>query len=188
MTRYYHYPETGFGGLTRRVGLKPIIAAVNGFAYGGGFELALNSDIVLASTSASFRLPDVMRGTAAMQGAFPRLVRTFGMQRASLIALTGYELSAQEAADWGLVAKVVAPDNLKAEATRLASMITRMSPDSVIVSRAGLREAWDESSVERATQQTHYRWADWLMRGENVREGMSAFAERRQPSWKGSRL
>ena len=115
------------------MGLKPVIAAVNGFAYGGGFELALNSDIVLAASHASFRLPDVMRGTAAMAGAFPRLVKTLGMQRASLLALTGYEVSAREACDWGLVAKVVQADKLVEEALTMGELIASMSPDSVIV-------------------------------------------------------
>lgn len=186
--RHHSYPSSGFGGMTRRVGLKPIIAAVNGFAFGGGFELALNADIILASTNASFRLPDVLRGTSALQGALPRLVRTLGMQRASLVALSGYEVNAKEAAEWGLVAKIVEPENLRDEAVKLGSMIASMSPDSVIVSRAGLREAWDEGSVERAAQKTEQRWGEWLMGGENVREGMMAFAEKRIPRWKASRL
>ena len=185
--RHYDYPSGGFGGLTRRVGLKPVIAAVNGFAHGGGFELALNADIVLASSNATFRLPDVLRGTAAIQGAFPRLVRNLGMQRASFVALTGHEINAQEAVEWGLAIKVV-QDDVVAEAVRLGGLIASLSPDSVIVSRQGLREAWDEGSVERATQKTGTRWREWLMNGENAREGMTAFAEKRKPNWKASRL
>ena len=73
------YPTNGFGGLTSRFGKKPIISAVNGHAHGAGFEIALNSDIVLASPNATFRLPDVMRGTAALTGAFPRMCASFGM-------------------------------------------------------------------------------------------------------------
>ena len=190
LQRYHAYPSSGFGGMTRRVGLKPIIAAVNGHAAGGGFELALNADLTIASSNAKFRLPDVMRGTAALQGAFPRLVRNVGMQRASLIALTGYEVSATEAVDWGLAIKAVnsaGSEGVVKEAIRMASLIASMSPDSVVVSRQGLREAWDEASVERAIQKTEKRWSEWLMGGENAMEGMKAFAERRPPRWK-SRL
>ena len=101
--RKARYPTTGFAGLTRRVGRKPMIAAVNGHAHGGAFEIALNSDLVLASTNADFRLPDVLRGTAAIRGAFLGMCRTFGLQRANLLALTTYNLSAEEAKTWGLV-------------------------------------------------------------------------------------
>lgn len=182
------YPSTGFAGITRRVGKKPIIAACNGHAHGGGFEIALNSDIVLASPNADFRLPDVLRGTAALAGAFPRLCRTIGLQRANLIALTAYTLSAQEALQWGLVQKIVPLEDLVKEAVKMAAMIASMSPDSVIVSRAGIREAWETASVERATQLTADTYAHRLMGGENVKEGLLAFRERREPRWVPSKL
>jgi enoyl-CoA hydratase/carnithine racemase len=186
------YPPTGFGGLTRRVGRKPIIAAVNGHAHGGGFELALNADLVLASPNADFCLPDVKRGTAALMGALPRLVRTFGLQRANLIALTGYVLPAHEARDWGLVCKVVQGGNeeLVREAVAMAKGIAACSPDSVMVSRAGVRQAWENESsgVEEATRVTERKWAEKLMTGENAREGMMAFAQKREPKWKPSKL
>ncbi|RDW80762.1 hypothetical protein BP5796_05460 [Coleophoma crateriformis] len=182
------YPNSGFAGLTRRVGKKPIICACNGYAHGGGFEIALNSDIVIASTNAEFRLPDVLRGTAAMAGAFPRICRNFGLQRAMLLALTAYTLKADEAMQWGLVQKVVPAESLIGEAIEMASLISSMSPDSVVVSRAGVREAWETGSVERATQLTGAMYAEKLMGGENVKEGLKAFAERRQPKWVPSKL
>jgi enoyl-CoA hydratase/carnithine racemase len=92
-----HYPDSGFAALTNRKGKKPIISAVNGHAYGGGMEIALNSDLVIASENATFSLPDVKRGTAALEGGLPRLSKLFGLQRAMLIALTGYVLGVQEA-------------------------------------------------------------------------------------------
>ncbi|SLM40752.1 carnitinyl-dehydratase [Lasallia pustulata] len=187
-TARLNYPSTGFAGLSRRVGRKPIIAACNGHAHGGGFEVVLNSDIVLASPNADFRLPDVLRGTAALAGAFPRLCRTFGLQRANLIALTAYTLSAEEAQQWGLVQRIVPLGDLVLEAVRMAGLIASMSPDSVIVSRAGIREAWKTASVERATQITGDAYADRLMGGENVKEGLLAFGEKREPRWVPSKL
>jgi enoyl-CoA hydratase/carnithine racemase len=182
------YPPTGFGGLTRRIGKKPIIAAVNGHAHGGGFEIALNADIVLCSPNANFRLPDVLRGTAALMGAFPRICRNFGLQRANLLALTAYTLRAEEAREWGLVARVVEGSKLVEEAVQFAVTIAGMSPDSIVVSRAGVREAWENGSVERATQITAEMYGEKLMSGENVKEGLAAFAEKREPKWVPSKL
>ncbi|MCJ1304022.1 hypothetical protein MMC08_006834 [Hypocenomyce scalaris] len=176
-----NYPPTGFAGLTRRIGKKPIIAACNGHAHGGGFKIIPNSDIVLASPNATFRLPDVLRGTAALAGAFPRLCRTLGLQRANLIALTAYTLGAEEALQWGLVQRIVPPGELVMEAVKMAAGVAAMSPDSVVVSRAGIREAWETGSVEGATRVTAEAFAERLMGGENVREGLLAWREKREP-------
>lgn len=191
--RYHTYPQTGFGGLSRRVGRKPVIAAVNGHAQGGGVELILNSDIALAAKHAILRLPDGMRGTAAIQGALPRLARIVGMQRASLFALTGYELGAEEAERWGIVARVVGDNEeggrgVLGAALAMGKLIASLSPDSIIVSRMGLREAWEVASVERAVQNTEGLWGEKLMSGENIQEGLAAFAEKRPPKWKPSKL
>jgi len=183
-----HYPATGFAGLTRRQGRKPIIAAVNGHAHGGGFEIALNSDLVLASPNANFRLPDVLRGTAALEGAFPRICRTFGLQRAMLLVLTAYTLHVEEAKEWGLVQKIVPSEKLVEEAVKLAGLIAGMSPDSIVVSRAGVRQAWETASVDEAGRMMAEKFAEKLMHGENAREGMLAFAERRAPKWVPSKL
>ena len=182
------YPSTGFAGMTRRTGRKPIISACNGHAHGGGFEIALNSDLVIASPNANFRLPDVLRGTAAMAGAFPRINRCFGLQRAMLLALTGYTLHAEEAVQWGLVQKIVPSEDLVKEAVAMASLIASMSPDSVIVSRSGVRQAWETGSVEEAARITAETYAQKLMSGENVREGLLAFQEKREPKWVPSKL
>ncbi|KAK0119559.1 hypothetical protein ONS95_010999 [Cadophora gregata] len=182
------YPSSGFAGLTRRTGKKPIIAAVNGHAHGGGFEIALNSDLVLASPNADFRLPDVLRGTAAFEGAFPRIVRNFGLQRAMLLALTGYVLSAEEAMGWGFVGKIVESEKLVEEAVKLAGLVASMSPDSVLVSRSGVREGWEGGSVEDAVRKTAETYAERLMSGDNLKEGLKAFKERREPKWVPSKL
>jgi enoyl-CoA hydratase/carnithine racemase len=174
--------------MTRRTGKKPIIAAVNGHAHGGGFEIALNSDLVLASPNANFRLPDVMRGTAAIEGSFPRMYASFGMQRSMLLALTAYTLRAEEAVQWGLVQKIVPSEDLAAEAVKMASSIVGMSPDSVVVSRSGIRQAMETASVERSTQLTAEIFAEKLMNGENLKEGLMAFQEKRTPKWVPSKL
>ena len=182
------FPDSGFAGLTRRLGKKPIIAACNGHAHGGGFEIALNSDLVIASPNADFRLPDVLRGTVGLQGGLPRLCKIFGLQRANLLALTAYTLSAKEAVEWGLVAKVVPSEDLIKEAVAMASVIANMSPDSVIITRLGVREAWETASVEGATRITLDAFGVDLMAGENVREGLMAFIQKREPKWVNSKL
>lgn len=188
VARKMRYPSNGFAGMTRRVGRKPIIAAVNGHAHGGGFEIALNSDLVIASNHATFRLPDVIRGTAALEGAFPRICRIFGLQRAMLLSLTAYTLHAKEAMEWGLVQKLLPIEELVKEAVKMAMLISSMSPDSIIASRAGVRQAWETASVERSTQLTADALGHRLMSGENVREGLLAFREKREPKWVPSKL
>lgn len=182
-----HYPPSGFAGLTRRTGRKPIIGAVNGHAHGGGFEVVLNCDLVIASSTATFSFPDVMRGTAALEGGLPRLCRNVGLQRATYLALTGSVLNAKEAMEWGIVLKVVYGERLIAEAIELANLVARGSPDSVIVSRQGIREAW-EAGVSSATRDVYNRYAEGLFWGENAKEGIKAFGERRAPVWKASKL
>ncbi|KAA6414832.1 MAG: enoyl- hydratase [Lasallia pustulata] len=127
-------PPSGFGGLSRRAGKKPIIAAINGLCLGGGCEISINADMVLASAAATFGLPEVKRGVVALAGALPRLVRTVGRQRAMEMALTGRTLSAHEAREWGLVNRVVGEgESVVAEAVRWAEVVGGNSPDSVVV-------------------------------------------------------
>jgi enoyl-CoA hydratase/carnithine racemase len=129
-----------------------------------------------------------MRGTAAIEGSFPRMYASFGLQRATLLALTAYTLKAEEAKEWGLVQNIVPSVELLREAVKMASLIAGMSPDSVVVSRTGIRQAMETASVERATQLTAEMFAERLMNGDNVKEGMRAFQERREPKWVPSKL
>lgn len=175
-------------GLSRRKGKKPIIAAVNGLALGGGTEFAVNCDLVVASEKAEFGLPEVTRGVAPFAGALPRLIRSIGLQRASEFALTGQRISAQQAWTWGLVNKVVPQDQVVKEALRYASLIAANSPDSIICTRAGLREGWIKANVEDAVQFTQDNEFAELQRGDNIKEGLQAFVEKRKPQWKPSRL
>ncbi|VUC33527.1 unnamed protein product [Clonostachys rosea] len=174
--------------LTRRKGKKPIIAAVNGLALGGGSEIVVNCDIVVAAETAIFALPEVTRGIAPVGGVLARLVHTVGMQVACEVVLTGRQVSAQEFLSWGLVNKVVSQGKVVEEAVRYAEIIAANSPDAIICARAGLRQAWQTADVERATDEWMQEHFKKLEQGENIREGMSAFAERRAPVWKGSKM
>jgi enoyl-CoA hydratase/carnithine racemase len=186
-------PSSGFGALSRRSGLKPVIAAVNGLAYGGGCEIIVNSDIVLASSDATFGLPEVKRGVVALAGALPRLVRTVGKSRAMEMALTGRPINAKQAEAWGLCNKVVPSDGtvsggVVGEAVRLAKAIAENSPDAVIVSREGVKMGWESCGAEEGTRIWQEQWYPRLLRGENLREGVRAFVEKRKPDWKPSKL
>ncbi|KAK1997768.1 enoyl-CoA hydratase/isomerase [Colletotrichum falcatum] len=177
-----------FKPLSRRLGKKPVIAAVNGLAMGGGCEFVVNCDIVVAAEDAYFGLPEVRRGIAAIGGALPRLMRTIGLQRASEFALTGRNVSAQQMAEWGVVNKVVPKEDVVDEAVRYAKAIAANSPDAVICTRAGLRQGWETASVETAVEWTLEKEFAELQKGENIVEGLKAFSEKREPKWKGSRL
>ncbi|KAF3920373.1 hypothetical protein ABW20_dc0102361 [Dactylellina cionopaga] len=185
----FRHPPTRFGGISGRVGKKPIIAAVNGFAFGGGFEIVLNCDMTIASPSASFSLPEALRGIYAAAGGLPRLVNIVGLPLATEIALTGRILSAKEALEYKLINKVSSsPESLVTEAVALARSIENLSPDAVIVTRAGLREAWKNGDVEAATRAIDELYNQKLMEGENRVEGLTAFAQKRKPVWKASKL
>ncbi|OQV03577.1 hypothetical protein CLAIMM_08602 [Cladophialophora immunda] len=183
------HPQSGFAGISRRAGRKPIIAAVNGFALGGGWEIALNCDVVVASPTASFGLPEPKVGQYAYSGGLPRLVRSAGLHVASYIALSGRSISAQEALAYGLVNRISkSGDSLISEALEVAGEIASLSPDAIIVTRAALREAWKAADVEVAFQGIHRTLYPKLKEGENFREGLAAFKEKRTPCWKPSKL
>jgi len=187
-------PSSGFGGISRRSGKKPLIAAVNGICFGGGCEIAINADIVVASDKALFALPEVKRGVIALAGALTRLTRTVGKQRAMEMALTGRTLSAKEAESWGLVNKVVgsagegeSSEVVKA-AIKLAEEIAENSPDSVIVSREGIKLGWEGVGAEEGTRLLAENWYKRIDNGENMVEGVRAFVEKRKPNWVPSKL
>ncbi|PNS17924.1 3-hydroxypropionyl-coenzyme A dehydratase [Sphaceloma murrayae] len=180
-------PPSGFGALSRRTGLKPVIAAVNGICFGGGCEIIVNCDLVLASPSATFALPEVKRGVVAIAGALPRIVRTIGRPRAMEMALTGRTVSAKEAAGWGLINGVVQGD-VVAEAVKMGQMIAENSPDAVIVSREGVKLGWEGIGAEEGSRLLIDQWYPRLLRGENIKEGVKAFVEKRKPVWKEAKL
>lgn len=183
------HPLSGFGGISRRAGKKPIIAAVNGFALGGGFEIVLGCDMVVAAPNATFGLPEALRGIFAGAGGPARLVRNVGIPIASEMALTGQPITAQRAKELNLVNRISpSQETVVDEAIKLANAIANISPDAAIVTRAALKEAWETGSVERATQLTIERYNEPLTAGENALEGLKAFAEKRKPNWRPSKL
>ncbi|KAJ6155265.1 hypothetical protein N7470_005831 [Penicillium chermesinum] len=170
--------------LRQRRGKKPVLAAVNGFALGGGFEICLNCDMIVASPKAQFGLPEVAVGLYAAAGGLPRLVRIVGLPLASEFAMTGRKLSAKEALDLGLINRISQSAGTVVEETiALAQEITKNSPDGVIVTRQGIREAWGNASVEDATSRTRDEYMSKLAAGENFKIGVGAFAAKKQPKW-----
>jgi len=160
-----------------------------GLRWGGGFEIVLNCDMVVASPTATFGLPESLRGIYAGAGGLPRLVRNVGIPLASEIAMTGRTLSATEALRYNLINHVSAsPATLLDEAVALAQKVADISPDAIIVTRAAIRETWENGSVERGFQLVDERMKRGLMEGENSREGLTAFREKRKPVWRASKL
>jgi len=176
------YPQGGFGGCSNRTGKKPIVVAVNGHAHGGGFEIVLNSDVIFASPNATFRLPEVLRGVSALAGALPRCMHLFGNHRTMDLVLTGRLLSVEEGVQWGLVKEIVPQDKLLERAISYAEEISALSPDSVIISRLGAREAW-ETGVSRATMRGQELFAETMLKSKNAAEGLAAYREKREPKW-----
>ncbi|KPM36533.1 hypothetical protein AK830_g10033 [Neonectria ditissima] len=182
------WADNGFGGLSNRRGKKPIVAAVNGLCLGGGMEMVLNTDLVVASSGAKFGLPEVTRGVVAIAGALPRLMRSVGRQRASEMALLGRMYSATELREWGLVNAVVDGDGVVDEALRWASEMAGNSPDAVIVSRAGLLGGWDGEDPRASTRRVDQGVYRGLDGGENMKEGVLSFVEKRKAVWRDSKL
>lgn len=166
--------------------------------------MIINADIVIAASRAVFGLPEVKRGVVALAGALPRLVRTVGKQRAMEMVLTGRTLSAVEAERWGLVNSVVeVPDTSRGKDERenmeiskivvgkalaVAAEIAGNSPDAVLVSREGVKLGWEGIGADEATGMLSETWVKRLYEGENIKEGLQAFVEKRAPVWKDSKL
>lgn len=152
--------------------------------------MIVNCDMVVASSKATFALPEVKRGVAAIAGALPRIVRTIGRPRAMEMALTGRTVPAAEAEKWGLINKVVGDEEGEVidAAVEYAKMIADNSPDSVIVSREGIKLGWEGVSAEDGTSQLMQKWYPGLAEGDNIKEGLKAFVEKRKPKWIASKL
>ncbi len=179
------HPEWGFAGYVRHFIDKPTIAAVNGAAFGGGTELALASDLVVAQESAKFGLPEVKRGLVAAAGGVFRIVDQLPRKVAMHLLFTGEPITATEALEWGLINEVV-PDGTAVDAAlALAQRITVNAPLAVQASKRvavgvddGVITA-DEAGWSRTIKEIGA-----LMRSEDAKEGPLAFAEKREPVWK----
>ncbi|KAK5625367.1 hypothetical protein RRF57_001083 [Xylaria bambusicola] len=145
--------------------------------------------VVIATEKASFGLPEVTIGVIALAGALPRLMRSVGRQRASEMALGGKSYSAAEMLNWGLVNEVTRDgEDVVAAALKWAGRIVGNSPDSVIVSREGLKLGWESVGPQQGTDIINQGWYARIEKGENYVEGVKSFNERRKPVWKNSKL
>jgi enoyl-CoA hydratase/carnithine racemase len=179
------WPGSGFAGLTSRFDLyKPVIAAVNGLALGGGFEIVLACDIVVASENASFGLPEVRVGLAALAGGLHRLPRQIGQKQALGMILTGRRVDAAEAERMGLINEVTPPDQLEAAARRWADQILEGAPLSVRASKEVAMNGLAHASLEEANAAS-YNGIRTMVKSGDFTEGPRAFAAKRAPVWKG---
>ncbi len=181
--RFLETEEGGFAGFVRFPRTKPIIAAVNGFALAGGTELALACDLVIASEEAEFGLPEVARGIIAAGGGLFRLPLAIGRAQAIELILTGERISAQQAHQLGLVNHVVPAAELMPTARTLATRICANAPLAVRESLAIAKHAheWSEQEAWARSRQALTR----VMQTVDAQEGPRAFAEKREPKWKG---
>lgn len=170
-------PQSGFGGLTNRVRVKPVIAAVNGFAMGGGTEMALASDIVVADETASFALSEVRVGLIAAAGGLERLPRQIPKKIAVEHILTGRAIAARQALELGLVNRVMPAGKALEGALEIAQEILAVSPTSVRLSMMVMNRAEQHPSAAADI-------LDELITSEDYLEGPKAFAAKRKPEWK----
>ncbi len=178
------YVPSGFGGLTSRFDLhKPVIAAVNGLAMGGGFELALACDLIIASDTAFFALPEPRVGLAALGGGIHRLVRQLPKQAAMGILLTGRRVDAQEALRLGFVNEVVPAGQALEAARRWAQQILQCAPLSIRTTKTVAQQGLAQKDLESAYRM-QYPVVMELLQSEDLIEGPRAFAEKRQPVWR----
>ena len=181
------YPNNGYAGLIERFDLyKPVIAAVNGVALGGGFELALACDIIVASDNARFGLPEPLVGAVALGGGLHRLARQIGLKPAMGMILTARSVSADEGLRLGFVNEVVPASELAAASARWTEQILKCAPLAVRASKETVMRGLDEPSLAESLRRQHaYPGYMAWRNAADTREGPRAFAEKRPPRWRG---
>lgn len=181
------YPPGGYAGLAARFDCpKPFIAAVNGVALGGGFELALACDLIIAVDHASFGLPEPLIGAVALGGGLHRLVRQLPLKQAMGLILSSRRISAEAALGLGLVNEVVPAADLMGVVRHWCRDILRASPVAIRASKATALRGLGEPDLAAALsgQHAYPEFAAWW-ESEDLREGLAAFAEKRPPEWRG---
>ena len=179
------HPEWGFAGVVRHAVDKPVIAAVNGLAFGGGAEIAFAADLIVADEDAIFRLPEVAIGLFAAAGGVLRLGQQLPQRIAAELVLTGRSFTAQEAERWGLVNEVAPAGTVVDRALALASTIAANAPLAVQASNRILRasrtdDSWGDIAWARNTAEM-----ERVFGSVDALEGATAFAEKRAPVWRG---
>ena len=181
------YGVGGFGGLQELPGLnKPVIAAVNGLAFGGGFEIMISADIILAAEHATFALPEINSGTLA-DAATIKLPRRIPYHVAVELLFTGRRMGAAEAKHWGIVNEIVPADQLMLRARELADLLSRGPPLVYAAIKETLRETMHlpiQEAFDLVTKRK-LKSVDALYSSEDQLEGARAFAEKRKPVWRG---
>jgi len=181
------YGVGGFGGLQELPQMnKPVIAAVNGICCGGGLELALSADIILAAEHASFALPEIRSGTVA-DAASLKLPKRIPYHIAMEMLFTGRWLDSEEAARWGLINQVHKSNDLLSKARELAELLASGPPLVYAAIKEVVREAEDMKFNDALNMITksQFRTVETLYRSEDQLEGARAFSEKRDPVWKG---
>lgn len=173
----------GFAGLTEAPPSKPLIAAVEGYAVGGGFELALACDLIVASRDARFGLPEVKRGLVANAGGLLRLPRQMPLRLANELVLTGDMVSAEYLCEHGLINRIADTGKALEDALELARRISSNAPYAVRISKQVILESAGWSDQEMFAKQK--RLTAPVFVSEDAREGATAFSEKRKPVWAG---
>lgn len=163
---------------------KPIIAAVSGFALGGGCELAMTCDMIVASETAQFGQPEIKIGVMPGAGGTQRLTKALGKAKAMELVLTGKFISAEEAMGYGLINKIVPIELYMQEATKLAQEIASMSPIAVQMAKESVKRSFEVPLEEGL----HFERKNFYMlfSANDQKEGMNAFVEKRKPDFKGN--
>jgi len=173
----------GFAGITRRAAVKPLIAAVEGFAVAGGLEVALACDLIVAARGAKLGIPEVKRSLVAAGGALLRLPRVLPRNVAMELALTGEPIPAERGFELGLVNRLAEPGGALQAALELAAQIAANGPLALAASKRILTESADWPEAEFFERQGAI--ARPVMESQDAREGATAFAEKRAPIWHG---
>ncbi|PWN48242.1 ClpP/crotonase [Violaceomyces palustris] len=183
----------GFGSISTRKSSKPFIAAIDGVCMGGGMEIMLNCDLVVASSRSTFALPEVARGVVAAQGGIPRLSQICGHQKASELVLTGRPIQASEASEKFNLINLLVPISdsvsvdegqrlIELKALELAQSLTLNSPDALMVTKEAL--VLCKGELDQVTKKSYSsQRSRHLYLGSNVQEGLLAFKEKRKPKW-----
>lgn len=174
----------GFAGLVERPPRKPLIAAVEGYALGGGFEIALACDLIVADDTANFGLPETKRGLTAGAGGLLRLAQRIPYHRAMELVLTGRMMPAAEAHEYGLLTTVAATGGALEQALQLADQIAENAPLALQASKRVLQESPDWPLEEKFARQ--WPIVDPIRKSNDAKEGATAFAEKRAPVWTNS--